>query len=772
MTDKPSAGEAHTTNNDRHRTLWWSGAVFAFALIIRLAYLVDVSDSPSFGVPMVDAQDYDERARFLAETGRVPAHFFYQAWFYPSFLALIYKLCGGAVVTAQVVQALLGATTCVLTFWLARELFGQAAGVLAGAIVATYAPLLYFEAELLATGWAAFFSTALVLLFLLARKIGSLSWCLLLGLVGGLAILTRPSFLPFFFAGCAWLVVTMARSRLERKTFVRKTAALVAGFCLVAIPAATLAKRYVGSFSLVPFSGGLNLYIGNNPGTNDTINARPGWQWLRLVSMPNREGVHGPLAEQHFFTQKVKNYALEQPASFLSGMVQKTTRYISSRELPRNTDMYVLRRWSGLLRVLVWKVGGFGFPFGVLLPLAILGIVLHAGRCPWIVYLFLMLKPLSIILVFVAARYRVPAVPIFAVMAAGGCTALPAFLRDRRISRVTLAMFCALAIVPFSMLPGPFPEEDQINYEAELYGAVGIHHREQGNQQRAFEYFTMASEVQPGYSDILNELGRHWFMRADEAKTRGDQQAWRAHLSRAGELYHRARNAAPENPVSYIHLALLCENQENFDEALTHLRDGLRFDPKEPQLHYRMGVLLLARSERSVPDSLHKRNELKLAQEHFSRSIELSPSLGKAHFGLARALQRNGEVGQAIIHYEEALRLGPRSVALLRELAWLLATDADEKHRDGERAISLARRACHGPEPVNALFLDTLAAAYAEAGQFTLAVQFSQRAIEQAQTANGHERLTALEGRRQLYLSHQPYRDRRMQTGEGVRSAK
>lgn len=102
----------------------------------------------------------------------------------------------------------------------------------------------------------------------------------------------------------------------------------------------------------------------------------------------------------------------------------------------------------------------------------------------------------------------------------------------------------------------------------------------------------------------------------------------------------------------------------------------------------------------------------------------------------------------------------------------MLATDPDEKHRDGERAISLARRACHGPEPANALFLDTLAAAYAEAGQFTLAVQFSQRAIEQAQIANAHERLAALEGRKQLYLSHQPYRDRRVQTGEGLRTGK
>ena len=68
---------------------------------------------------------------------------------------------------------------------------------------------------------------------------------------------------------------------------------------------------------------------------------------------------------------------------------------------------------------------------------------------------------------------------------------------------------------------------------------------------------------------------------------------------------------------------------------------------------------------------------------------------------------------------------------MLNEFAWLLATCAHAKHRDGKRAVELAERACSEmPLGTNAAYIDTLAAAHAESGDFKAAVARQREAIQ------------------------------------------
>jgi protein O-mannosyl-transferase len=76
----------------------------------------------------------------------------------------------------------------------------------------------------------------------------------------------------------------------------------------------------------------------------------------------------------------------------------------------------------------------------------------------------------------------------------------------------------------------------------------------------------------------------------------------------------------------------------------------------------------------------------------------------------------------------------PDSPRMLDELAWLLATYPDSRSRDGTEAVRLAERACVLTErPVPAL-LDTLAAAYAEAGDFPRAISTAEEALNRARS--------------------------------------
>ena len=90
------------------------------------------------------------------------------------------------------------------------------------------------------------------------------------------------------------------------------------------------------------------------------------------------------------------------------------------------------------------------------------------------------------------------------------------------------------------------------------------------------------------------------------------------------------------------------------------------------------------------------------------------------------------------------------------DLAWLRATCPDASYRDGKQAVTGATKACELSEWKNANAVDTLAAAYAETGQFDKAVEWQQKAIDLAPKEDTKEK-----GRRrlELYKAGKPYRE-------------
>jgi uncharacterized protein HemY len=93
----------------------------------------------------------------------------------------------------------------------------------------------------------------------------------------------------------------------------------------------------------------------------------------------------------------------------------------------------------------------------------------------------------------------------------------------------------------------------------------------------------------------------------------------------------------------------------------------------------------------------------------------------------------------------------------MNNLAWILATCPDAKARNGSEAVQLAERACRrgGNRPA---FLDTLAAAYAEAHRFADSTNAMQRAIALAEATRQTNFLPAFRSRLELYLAGKPYR--------------
>jgi len=124
-----------------------------------------------------------------------------------------------------------------------------------------------------------------------------------------------------------------------------------------------------------------------------------------------------------------------------------------------------------------------------------------------------------------------------------------------------------------------------------------------------------------------------------------------------------------------------------------------------------------------------QKGEIDEAILHCRAALTIRPDLATVHANLATALLAKGEIADGIRQFEKTLEIAPRSVPALNNLAWIFATYSDPAFRDGTKALELAQEANEFSGRSNPLILRTLAAAHANAGQFSRAVEVGELAL-------------------------------------------
>jgi tetratricopeptide (TPR) repeat protein len=225
--------------------------------------------------------------------------------------------------------------------------------------------------------------------------------------------------------------------------------------------------------------------------------------------------------------------------------------------------------------------------------------------------------------------------------------------------------------------------------------------------------------------------------------TRHQLRYWQNTLT----LFDHAVAVTGDNPSAQFGVGMGLLEQGQASRAMVRFRVALAIDPSYARAHFIMGQLL------------RMRGDLAAAAEQYEAALRANPADVRSQVNLAGILPLLGRARDARQHLEQALRDDPNSAEALNNLAWLLATNPDPALRDGPRAVRCGQRACALSYSKQPAFLGTLAAAYAEIGDFSRAVATAQQAEALARASGDAQLAARTENLLQLYRAGKACRD-------------
>lgn len=287
-------------------------------------------------------------------------------------------------------------------------------------------------------------------------------------------------------------------------------------------------------------------------------------------------------------------------------------------------------------------------------------------------------------------------------------------------------------------------------------------------------------KVELAQRKIENEILVKWFNHAKALEIKACCLAKKGNYEQALNILNAVIKSKPDRHTTYNRRGSVFLEKRDLGPAINDFNTALRKNPNSAEAYCLRGIAWYLKGDvsKAIDDfneALNKdqnyvhayynrgaaesrRGNLDIAKKDFSRTIELYPLYHRAYSNRGIIWQKQGEYNKALSDFNKALGILPYCSIYNNNKAWLLATCPNEKYRNGILAVTIARKALEDGDSI--YFMDTLAAAFAETGNFNDAIEIQKKIIAQLEKeGDKHGVLKKFRDRLNLYKKNLPYRE-------------
>lgn len=694
----------------RWSAIFMPACILLIAVLLRVLYFNELQQTPEFSHPIYDPEYNAYWARSLATGdwtvpagmadpeirstphGRPPG--------YPWFLAAVYWIFGVNDYMPRIIQMGIGALNALLLYFIGKKIFDRRTGFIAGLLMAVYWVFPYFEGLLTYPVIAIFLLQLLILTLLRWQQKTSLLLALLVGVLMGVFALLRPNGLlmfPFLLLWMAWR--SWAHSTSLRRALLALGITVCACGCVLAPP---FIRNYLVAHDTVFISsyGGINLYVGNHPGASMVephipelmeIAGIEHWSCFDYPSIVRGLGSflgkeHFTFSEaNHYFYEKAFSFILKHPGKFIANLAFKTLLFFGPQEITNDTVLSYDKAFSPVLKYLPGFPWVFAFfLFGLFLTFALT----YRRRQDQeqdpllsnIVLLLLIFASytLSVIIYFVAGRYRVPLIPLMLLFSAVGLNHLYGAVVQLRRKSLFIGCLSLLILVPAA-------HYNFSGYSASLatwHLRRGMAYAAGGDMDRAEDSYQTARELGAESAIVYANLARLYLNKgAYEAGIQAYREGLQSnpdntmlnnnlgyelyrlgHAAEGAEYFEHALRINPRFVLARINLGNAKAEMEDLDGALTQFEEALRLDPKNADALYNVGRILFLQED------------LEGAMAYYQQSLAIHPNHVLSLNNLGYCYEQKGDMENALNFYSRALEIDPQCITACHNMATLLLT--------------------------------------------------------------------------------------------------
>ena len=735
---------------------WIILTIFAcLGLGLRIVFYLSMkADWPGWESPTIDALYHHLWALKIAKGDILGGGAYFRAPFYPMLLGLIYAIFGPKISIAIIIQHLLGVTAIPLTYVLARKHFSFFAAVAASFLITIDGLLIYFESQLLLDFLTVLFMLLLIYWLLAAYDSNRKSTYFAAGFITGLFAITRPNILAVLPLIIIWIL--LARVRFSDR--LKNSLLLLLGAAILILPVTVRNAVIGGDPVLIASQGGVNFYIGNNAQADGYTALLPGfghtWQYSDAEyeagkALGKKTGEIKPSAVSDYYYDKALKFIFKNPGAFAKLIIKKLYLFWNSFQISNNNNLYFLTDYIGMKALPL-------FLFAIIGPLGFIGTILcfFKDRKYWLFPFLIFGYMATVVAFFITARFRLPLVPLLAIMSAVSIEELYQSIRVAKFKKavVLVAAFLAMGIFSWSNFYG---QRDQSM--AMAYYSLGNMLLKKGDYDAAkIEYQTALKQGGCVPNTNLNlgvisfyeknyEQADSYFR--DELVSCGPNAKAYANLSLLARLAGNSQQALswadssviyfPNSKGGYINQILAAYAADDSTDIKQSISRYLSVFPNNPSAEYYYGLYLYQRDDLDSAGYYFalaaSSGEQDIVSEYDLADI-YSSSLpygynpqkirGKSYYQLGLIAARSNNITTALDNFQKAVALMPDDPDALVNLG--LAYDQTGRFNE---AISEFRSAI-AIDSTNALYYYNYAMTLGKTGQYNQAEEMLKKAIE------------------------------------------